>query len=107
MPCIEREREKEREGVETSARLPYIPAPQQVDITIHTTVHSFINLRQTFPLSGSEVQRLYMYTSRSKQNIQKQSNACSCLSETYYQLAATSSAISLHTMLYHGNSDVT
>jgi hypothetical protein len=36
---------------------------------------------------------------RSKLNTQEQSNACSCLSEPYYQLAATSYTISLHTTL--------
>jgi hypothetical protein len=69
--------------------------PPRVDCDIHRTVHSFINLRQTFPLSRWEVRRLHLQLSCSKQNIQEQSTAGSCLSETYYQLAAISSAISL------------
>jgi hypothetical protein len=62
---------------------------------IHGTELSITNPRQTLPLSGIEKQALHLWMCRSKLNTQELSNACSCLSETYYQLAGTSSIIIL------------
>jgi hypothetical protein len=81
----------------TSVRLPVFPLSNRS--TIDPQNSTFFHKPQTQTnLSVIWLRNAGTALRRSKLNTQEQSNACSCLSEAYYQLAATSSAIILHTL---------